>query len=220
MTDLRQDLLNRLEERFLGQLLTAAIANKQITLEFSASQILPICQVLRDEFGFEQLIDVCGVDYSQYRQTNWDTQATSTGFSRGRTDIPQLLENTGKKRFAVVYHLLSIQHNQRIRLRAFVEGEPPRIQSVINIWNSADWNEREAFDLFGILFEGHPDLRRILTDYNFEGHPLRKDFPCIGNVEVRYDPEKERIVYEPVSVESRVNIPKVIRHDQRSIKET
>jgi len=220
MTDSRQDLLNRLEDEFLGQLLTASIANKQITLEFSAEQILPICRVLRNKFGFEQLMDVCGVDYSQYGKTDWNTQAASTGFSRGRTEIEQVSENTEKNRFAVVYHLLSIQHNQRLRLRAFVEGDPPRIDSVVDIWDSANWNEREAFDLFGILFEGHPDLRRILTDYNFEGHPFRKDFPLIGNVELRYDPEEERIIYEPVSIEPRVNIPKVIRHDQRSVKET
>ena len=119
-------------------------------------------------------------------------------------------------RFAVVYHLLSVTHNRRVRLRAWCEpGEPPMLDSVINIWRAADWFEREAFDLYGILFRGHPDLRRLLTDYGFIGHPFRKDFPLIGNVEVRYDPVKRRVVYEPVSIEPRTLVPKVIRDDNR-----
>ncbi len=123
---------------------------------------------------------------------------------------------SGERRFAVVYHLLSISKNHRLRLRVFCdEGEPPVIDSVNEIWNSANWFEREAFDLFGILFRGHPDLRRLLTDYGFIGHPFRKDFPLIGNVEVRYDPEKGRVVYQPVSIQPRVLVPKVIRHDSR-----
>ena len=122
----------------------------------------------------------------------------------------------GDSRFAVVYHLLSITHNRRVRLRAWCEpGEPPMIDSVIDIWKAADWFEREAFDLFGILFRGHPDLRRLLTDYGFIGHPFRKDFPLIGNVEVRYDPIKGRVVYEPVSIEPRTLVPRVIRDDNR-----
>jgi len=119
----------------------------------------------------------------------------------------------------VVYHLLSIKHNHRIRLRTFALGEPPMVPSVIELWNSANWYEREVFDLFGILFEGHPDLRRILTDYGFIGHPFRKDFPLIGNVEMRYSAKDQRVVYEPVSIEPRILVPKTIRHDHRYLKE-
>ena len=122
-------------------------------------------------------------------------------------------------RFAVVYHLLSLKHNHRLRLRTFAEGEPPVMHSVTDIWSSANWYEREAFDLFGILFEGHPDLRRILTDYGFVGHPFRKDFPLIGNVEVRYDIEKGRVVYQPVSIEPRTLVPRVIRDDHRYLQQ-
>jgi NADH-quinone oxidoreductase subunit C len=122
------------------------------------------------------------------------------------------------RRFAVVYHLLSIQHNMRLRLRVYAVGDLPRVDSVIGIWASANWFEREAFDLYGILFRGHPDLRRILTDYGFVGHPFRKDFPLIGQVEMRYDPEKRRVVYEPVSVEPRTLVPKVIREDNRLLR--
>jgi NADH:ubiquinone oxidoreductase subunit C len=123
---------------------------------------------------------------------------------------------SGNRRFAVVYHLLSIKHNRRVRLRAWCHGdEPPMIDSVINVWKAADWFEREAFDLYGILFRGHPDLRRLLTDYGFLGHPFRKDFPLMGNVEVRYDPSRGRVVYEPVSIEPRTLVPRVIRDDNR-----
>jgi NADH-quinone oxidoreductase subunit C len=115
----------------------------------------------------------------------------------------------------VVYHLLSVRHNHRLRLKTFVDGNPPIVDSVVGIWASADWYEREAFDLFGIVFEGHPDLRRILTDYGFVGHPMRKDFPQIGQVEMRYDPEQKRVIYQPVSIELRVNQPRVIRDDHR-----
>ena len=118
-------------------------------------------------------------------------------------------------RYAVVYHLLSVAHNRRLRLRVGLDGDYPRVDSVIAVWAAANWYEREAFDLYGILFDGHPDLRRILTDYGFIGHPFRKDFPLSGNVEMRYDPEKRRVIYEPVSIEPRINIPKVIRHDHR-----
>jgi NADH-quinone oxidoreductase subunit C len=120
------------------------------------------------------------------------------------------------RRFAVTYHLLSLHHNRRLRVRAYcTPGEPPMIESVIAVWPGANWYEREAFDLYGILFRGHPDLRRILTDYGFVGYPFRKDFPLSGHVEVRYDPEKKRVVYEPVSIEARVLVPRVIRHDHR-----
>jgi len=190
-------------------------------------RLLEVCRTLRDapELKFEQLIDVCGVDYQAYGLDEWQTDsATATGFSRGRVagaaaSDEEQIEAVGYKpgaRFAAVYHLLSITHNHRLRLKAFCPNDArPMLDSVYGVWNSADWFEREAFDLFGILFKGHPDLRRILTDYGFIGHPFRKDFPLIGNVEVRYDPVKGRVVYEPVSIEPRTLVPKVIRSDNR-----
>ena len=189
--------------------------------------------MLRDEFGFEQAVDVCGVDYLGYGSDEWETDASSEGFSRGVEgrgpgrfawgQVPSAQGEVGEvaldpragRRFAVVLHLLSLQHNRRLRVRCFCENDDlPVVASVTDLWPGVNWFEREAFDLFGIVFEGHPDLRRILTDYGFVGHPFRKDFPLIGNVEVRYDPEKQRVVYEPVtSVEPRVLVPRVIRDD-------
>ena len=164
-------------------------------------------------------IDICGVDYLQHGQVEWKTQsATSSGFSRGVTRLPVMEPESvdSSRRFAVVYHLLSIAHNHRLRLRVFCPDETqPMVDSVTPVWASADWFERETFDLFGILFRSHPDLRRLLTDYGFIGHPFRKDFPLSGNVEVRYDPEKGRVVYQPVSIEPRILVPKVIRQDNR-----
>jgi NADH-quinone oxidoreductase subunit C len=181
-----------------------------------------IATALRNEaeFGFEMLMDVCGVDYLSYGDDEWTTaSATGTGFSRGVAREPVILDESDEfdpRRFAVVYHLLSIQHNFRLRLRAFTGTEnPPMMRSVVDIWNGANWFEREAFDLFGILFVGHPDLRRILTDYGFVGHPFRKDFPLIGNVEVSYDSDKGRVAYQPVSIEPRTLVPRVIRDDNR-----
>jgi len=199
----------------------------ELTFEVPADQLVSVCRCLRDdpELKFEQLIDLSGVDYLQYGRVEWNTEtATSSGFSRGRTltrPTGTLSGETGEsrgegRRFAVVYHLLSVTHNRRVRLRAWcAAGEPPMLDSVIEIWKAADWYEREAFDLFGILFRGHPDLRRILTDYGFVGHPFRKDFPLIGNVEVRYDEAKGRVVYEPVAIEPRTLVPRVIREDNR-----
>ncbi len=174
----------------------AEVVRGELTVEVRREDLLNSCRKLRDHtvFGFEQLIDLCGVDYLDYGKES--PQGVRSG-----------------PRFAVVYHLLSVQHNRRLRLRVFLEGEPPRVDSVIEIWNSANWFEREAFDLFGIVFEGHPDLRRLLTDYGFVGHPFRKDFPLIGQVEMRYDPQKQRVVYQPVSIEPRVNVPRVIRDE-------
>jgi NADH-quinone oxidoreductase subunit C len=197
----------------------------ELTFEVAAEALVEVCRTLRDEpeWSFEQLIDLCGVDYLQYGRTEWNTDtATFSGFSRGvNRALPAGAGNTpglaaAEKRFAVVYHLLSVKTNRRVRLRAWcAPGEPPMLDSVIEIWKAADWFEREAFDLFGILFRGHPDLRRILTDYGFLGHPFRKDFPLSGNVEVRYDPVKGRVVYEPVSIEPRTLVPRVIREDNR-----
>jgi len=197
------------------------------TLEVAVDNWLEVCRILREEpqLGFEQLTDLCGVDYLGYGQTEWETdEATSEGFSRGvealgpgRFNWSQRPESEGiEQRFAVVVHLMSYANNRRIRLRCFAPDEGlPIVPSLIDIWRSADWYEREAFDLFGIVFEGHPDLRRIMTDYGFTGHPFRKDFPLIGNVAVRYDPERKRVVYEPVEIEPRVLVPRVIRDDSR-----
>ena len=210
----------KIEARCLGLVTSQASTCGEVTFEVSASNLLSVCSTLRDdaELKFEQLVDVTGVDYLQYGRVEWNTQeSTSSGFSRG-VDCQQSEVSPGK-RFAVVYHLLSVTNNNRVRLRCFCEpGEPPLIDSVCDIWASANWFEREVFDMFGVLFRGHPDLRRILTDYGFIGHPFRKDFPLIGNVEVRYDAEKGRVVYEPVSIEPRTLVPRVIRDDSRYIK--
>ena len=213
-------LKNKLEKQFSNEVITCKIVSDQVTLVLSAENLLSVCKVLRDDeqFAFAQLTDLCGVDYSAFKQVNWATnETTSTGFSRGREATNETMIDEDQ-RFAVVYHLLSIKNNIRLRLRCFVSGEPPRIASVTDIWNSANWFEREAFDLFGIVFEGHPDLRRILTDYGFIGHPFRKDFPLEGNVELRYDEEKKRVVYEPVTVTNRVLVPRVIRDDNRFVE--
>jgi len=212
----------RLQERFSEKLLSSVIAHGQLTAEIACSQVIEVCTALRDEpeFAFQQLSDVCGVDYSAYGSGDWRTDSASgTGFSRGVSIRSELETASDKPRFAVVYHLLSLDHNWRLRLRTFAEGEPPTVPSVIDIWASANWFEREAFDLFGILFDGHPDLRRILTDYGFIGHPFRKDFPLEGNVEMRYDPEKRRVVYQPVTIENRVLVPRVLRDEERFERE-
>ncbi|HEC17154.1 MAG TPA: NADH-quinone oxidoreductase subunit C [Sedimenticola sp.] len=185
----------------------------EATLVVPREHLVDVATELRDgeAFGFEQLIDLCGVDYSAYGQAEWETsRASSTGFGRG-VERDAELDLTGSERFAVVYHLLSVGRNLRLRLRAHVDTEQPMIDSVVSVWPVADWFEREAFDLFGILFDGHPDLRRILTDYGFVGHPFRKDFPLSGHVEMRYDPELARVVYEPVKIEPRTLVPRVIR---------
>jgi NADH-quinone oxidoreductase subunit C len=190
----------------------------EITAEVASADLLAIAQLLRDTptLQFAMLIDVAGVDYLDYGATDWRTEeATHTGFSRG-VNASAAHTLRGERRYAVAYQLLSLTHNRRLRLRAWCEaGEDPAVDSVTGIWASADWFEREAYDLFGILFRGHPDLRRLLTDYGFIGHPFRKDFPLIGNVEVRYDPALKRVVYEPVTIEARTLVPRVIRHDNR-----
>ncbi|EIJ42754.1 NADH:ubiquinone oxidoreductase 27 kD subunit [Beggiatoa alba B18LD] len=220
MSNAQEILLTRLQQHFGVTLQQSCIKLDEITIEVSSSQLLSTCQCLRDDFGFSILIDLCGIDYLNYGIADWEpsSRVTGTGFSRGvSTAIYQENTEATQRRYAVVYHLLSIQHNQRLRLRVFTDGEPPRIPSVIDIWNVANWYEREAFDMYGILFEGHPDLRRILTDYGFIGHPFRKDFPLNGYVEMRYDPEKKRVIYQPVTIENRVLVPKVIRHDNRYV---
>jgi NADH-quinone oxidoreductase subunit C len=191
------------------------LASDMWTLVVSRASIVEICHLLKQTFGFDMLMDLAGVDYLGYGKSEWKTDdATSTGFSRG-VDEDSVYKAPEGHRFCVVYHLLSLQHNARLRVKAFLADEVPRVDSVIGVWPNANWYEREAFDLLGIYFDGHPDLRRILTDYGFVGHPFRKDFPLSGYVEMRYDAALGRVVYEPVEIEERVLVPRVIRHDHR-----
>jgi len=189
-----ETLKANLEAAFGGRLLSITEAIGELTIVVSAREYQDIATRLRDDLSlrFEQLVDLCGVDYQTYGD--------------GAYDGP---------RFAAVLHLLSVANNWRLRVRVFAQDDDvPLIPSVVDIWNSANWYEREAFDLFGIVFEGHPDLRRILTDYGFIGHPFRKDFPVSGYVEMRYDPEEKRVVYQPVTIEPREITPRVIRGDR------
>jgi NADH-quinone oxidoreductase subunit C len=183
-----------LHDAFGGHIVNVTEALGEVTLVIKASALIEVMTALRDrpELHFEQLIDLCGVDYCAYG----DGAASSDQHAR----------------FAVVFHLLSIAHNRRLRVRVFAsDDEMPVVDSVIGVWPSANWFEREAFDLYGIIFAGHPDLRRILTDYGFIGHPFRKDFPLSGNVEMRYDPDQQRVIYQPVSIEPREIVPRVVR---------
>ncbi|MFV0371414.1 MAG: NADH-quinone oxidoreductase subunit C [Azonexus sp.] len=186
-------LCQKLQERFGEKLQSTKIALNELTIELAAGDYFATMQALRDEkeFSFEELIDLCGVDYSAYGDGAW----------------------TGK-RYATVVHLLSIAHNVRLRVRVFAEDEAfPVTDSVTSLWTTANWFEREAFDLFGIAYTGHNDLRRLLTDYGFIGHPFRKDFPITGHVEMRYDPDQGRVVYQPVTIAPRENTPRVVRED-------
>ena len=211
-----------MDDRFAGQVTRIDSSCGDLTYEVSKDDLIAVATALRDEadFAFEQLIDVCGVDYLTYGKDEWITESASgSGFSRGVERAAVILDECDHfdpRRFAAVYHLLSLRNNKRLRLRVFTgDSNPPIVPSLVEVWNSANWFEREAFDLFGILFDGHPDLRRILTDYGFIGHPFRKDFPLIGNVEVTYDAAKGRVVYQPVSIEPRTLVPRVIRDDIR-----
>lgn len=182
-----------LEATIGAKIVSVTEALGELALEVKADDYPSVARALHDtpSLGFEQLIDLCGVDYSEYGEDRW----------RGA-------------RFAVVVQLLSVAHNWRLRLKVFVsDDEFPVVESVTSVWASAGWYEREAFDLYGIMFSGHPDLRRILTDYGFIGHPFRKDFPISGNVEMRYDPEQRRVIYEPVSIEPREVTPRIIREE-------
>jgi len=220
-------LAEKLKARFGEKAMRVIEARDETTLEVAAEDFSVIAKALRDEedYSFDCLIDVCGVDYLSYGDDEWETtDVSSEGFSRGvdaegpgRFTWANRPQGLGPdNRFAAVAHLLSIKHNKRLRLRCFApDNSLPIVPSLVDLYPVANWFEREAFDLFGIVFEGHPDLRRILTDYGFVGHPFRKDFPLIGNVEVRYDEEKKRVVYEPVSIDPRVGVPRVIREDSR-----
>jgi NADH-quinone oxidoreductase subunit C len=222
MSEGYETLAARIEERFGEQMQRVSSTCGELTYELGKEDLIEVATALRNEgdFGFEMLMDVCGIDYLLYGEDEWTTsEATGTGFSRGVEREPVILDETDEfdeRRFAVVYHLLSLQHNMRLRLRVFTgAGNPPMVHSVVDIWNGANWFEREAFDLYGILFDGHPDLRRLLTDYGFIGHPFRKDFPLSGNVEVHYDADEGRVVYRPVEIEPRTGVPRVIRDDNR-----
>jgi NADH-quinone oxidoreductase subunit C len=212
-------LASLIDAHLTGRARRVASLNDEVTYEVDPAELLSVCRALRDtpELKFEMLMDVAGLDYLHYGRDEWQTEtATRSGFSRGRVARATAPDPNMAGRFAVVYHLLSITHNRRMRLRVkCADTQDPQVDSVIDIWASANWFEREVFDLFGIVFRGHPDLRRILTDYGFIGHPFRKDFPLSGNVEVQYDNEKKRVVYQPVSIVPRVLVPKVIRHDHR-----
>ncbi|MEL7537539.1 MAG: NADH-quinone oxidoreductase subunit C [Pseudomonadota bacterium] len=194
----------------------------EVVVETGLEALLDVATTLRDDptLAFDSLIDLCGVDYLAYGVAEWKTEsATDSGFSRGVDRQSVAVDYTSKfppRRFAVVSHLLSVELNWRLRLRVYTgEANPPVVPSLTGVWAGANWFEREAFDLYGIIFEGHADLRRLLTDYGFIGHPFRKDFPLSGHVEVRYDPSLGRVAYEPVSIEPRTLVPKVIREDNR-----
>jgi NADH-quinone oxidoreductase subunit C len=222
MSERYETLASKIDGRFGEQLSGVPSTCGELTYEVDKDDLIEVATALRNEadFGFEMLMDVCGVDYLNYGSDEWKTNdATDSGYSRGVEREPVILDEADEfdpKRFAVVYHLLSLQHNFRLRLRTYTgANNPPILKSVVDIWNGANWFEREVFDLFGVLFEGHPDLRRILTDYGFIGHPFRKDFPLSGNVEVSYDADEGRVVYKPVSIEPRTLVPRVIRDDNR-----
>ncbi|MDI1308467.1 MAG: NADH-quinone oxidoreductase subunit C [Methylotenera sp.] len=186
-------LLSDLQASLGNKITKQVVALDEITIECKAADYLAVCQTLRDNptLKFEQLIDLSGVDYQTYGDGAYDGL-----------------------RYAVVCHLLSVTLNHRVRLRVFAQDEDfPILPTLVDMWSVANWYEREAFDMFGIMFENHPDLRRLLTDYGFVGHPFRKDFPMIGNVEMRYDPEQQRVIYQPVTIDERNNVPRVIREE-------
>lgn len=235
MAEQASPFIDRLQAQFPRAQVSVVEPRGEVTLDVPVAEWLSVAKSLRDDFGFEQLIDLCGVDYLGYGDAEWDTSdVSSSGFSRGvegsgvgrfawgqsplrETDAGPQPMVMPTSRYAVVAQLRSLQHNLILAIRTFAPDDGlPVVASLVAVWPGVNWFEREAFDLYGVIFEGHPDLRRILTDYGFVGHPFRKDFPLIGNVEVRYDEEKKRVVYEPVtSVEPRVGVPRVLRDDAR-----
>jgi|TARA_B110000495_G_scaffold54016_1_gene45349 NADH-quinone oxidoreductase subunit C len=215
-----QTLISCLKDKLTGFDIEYSESNESVTIEVNKTNLVDICKILKSEssLSFNMLIDICAIDYLSYGDADWKTlDATNTGFSRAvkKTIIPDPDEHYDEKRFGVFYQLLSIDHNVRLSISTFTGSDnPPTIDSVNGVWNSANWFEREAFDLMGIQFKGHPDLRRILTDYGFIGHPFRKDFPTNGNLEVVYDEEQEKVVYKPVSITTRPGVPRIIRKDK------
>lgn len=207
-------LQHEITQDFPAALAAVDLFGRELTIEIPAPNLMQIGQKLRHDhkYDFALLVDICAVDYLHYGCADWDVKnATATGFGRGVA--PATYPQNTMPRFAVVYHLLSLTHNHRLRVRVFLECDNLNLDSVNAIWPAANWYERETFDLFGINFVGHPDLRRLLTDYGFIGHPFRKDFPLSGQVEVRYDAKAQRVIYEPVSIVNRTLEPKVIRSD-------
>lgn len=212
----KDSYIDLLDQSFSDSALSIKTGLDMPCLELTSSVLIDCTEKLKtdESFLFTQLTDITGVDYLHYGLSEWKTEAaTDTGYSRAVSKEPQPIWQG--PRFAVVYHLLSIKHNRRLRLRVRLEEENITVPSVCAVWPSANWYEREIFDLFGINFSGHPDLRRLLTDYNFEGHPFRKDFPLEGEVEIRYDAARQSCVYDPVSIKNRVVVPRVIRNDNR-----
>lgn len=217
MTNLTQ-MTDVIESELHNHIISWAIALNELTVECSASQVKALLTTMKDHplLSFDELVDLCAVDYLMYGEYDWETDSASeSGFSRGVERQQSKAYALSKPRFAVVYHLLSTSLNQRIRIKVFIDEKKPIVPSVAEIWKGANWFEREAYDLYGILFDGHPDLRRILTDYGFIGHPFRKDFPLSGHVEMRYDANLQKVIYEPVDIEPRIGVPKVIRSDNR-----
>ncbi|ARB92489.1 NADH-quinone oxidoreductase subunit C [Legionella longbeachae] len=213
-------LVEQLKSELASYVDGVSVAHNEVTIEVDVSNLKAVMHELRDleSFCFDQLIDLCAVDYLLYGQYDWETDAaTEKGFSRGVERQETKACTLDKPRFAVVYHLLSTKKNHRIRVKVFVDESHLIVPSVHDLWKGANWFEREAYDLYGVLFEGHPDLRRILTDYGFIGHPFRKDFPLSGHVEMRYDAKSEKVIYAPVDIEPRILVPKVIRNDNRYI---
>jgi len=214
-----------LVERLKAELAThveniSVAAHDEVTVECDVANLKALMLELRDveAFSFDQLMDLCAVDYLLYGEYDWETDSASEkGFSRGVERQEAKAYVLDKPRFAVVYHLLSTTKNHRVRVKVFIDEKHLVVPSVHHIWKGANWFEREAYDLYGVLFEGHPDLRRILTDYGFIGHPFRKDFPLSGHVEMRYDAKLKKVIYEPVDIVPRTLVPKVIRNDNRYI---
>jgi NADH-quinone oxidoreductase subunit C len=208
----------RIEARLAGRVTRRPSLASDLLFDVPATDLVAVATLLRNdaELRFEMLIDVAGVDYLDYGRSEWRTvAATSSGFGRGVDRAGSGGTHDGP-RYAVVYQLLSLTHNERLTLRAYcASNDEPMVDTLVGVYAAANWFEREVFDLFGIAFDGHPDLRRILTDYGFIGHPFRKDFPLVGNVEVRYDNDKQRVVYEPVQIVERTLVPRVIRDDSR-----
>ena len=206
LSTLRADLTGLFGDKLTGM----EEALGELTIVVKAADMLDVLEHLRDEpkFRFEQMVDLCGVDYSAYGSD------VSEGGAYFKDDMSPVDAGVFPFRFAVVYHLLSVTHNRRLRVRIFAEDdEMPMLSSICDIWSSVNWYEREAFDLYGIIFVGHPDLRRILTDYGFVGNPFRKDFPLSGHVEMRYDPDQQRVIYQPVSIEPREVTPRIVREE-------
>ncbi len=213
-------LVEKFKTELASPLSEISVAFDEITLECEVANLKALMLELRDveAFSFDQLIDLCAVDYLLYGDYDWETDsASASGFSRGVERQEAKAYAMNKPRFAVVYHLLSTLNNQRVRVKVFVDEKHLVVPSVHHVWKGANWFEREAYDLYGILFDGHPDLRRILTDYGFIGHPFRKDFPLSGHVEMRYDAKLQKVIYTPVDIVPRVLVPKVIRNDNRYI---